>query len=390
MNMNRNILSIIVLFAVAPLLSQQYELGISYYDSNEYVEYIHGNIPLIISAPHGGEKKPSDIPDRSCNGCVYVNDTNTQELAREIADAIFKESGCYPHVILNRLHRSKLDANRAIREAADGDPTAEVAWQQYTDFINIAKDSINANFDKGLFIDLHGHAHDIQRLELGYLLSKNDLKLDDEDLSEASFVEKSSIKDLILKNPTYSLADFIRGEFSLGTDIERRGFDAVPSLQDLYPEDSESYFSGGYNTATYGSRNGGSIDAIQIECNQDVRFQESVRKGFAESLAQALKEFLELFYTGIGEVSSCYILATEEAETESISMYPNPVNELLYMDSEASYDMMIIDVFGRVVYEVSVHAGQSSHEVTNLEEGCYTIYLHNSTNEFYKKLLILR
>ena len=116
--------------------------GKSYFSNNNYIEYIADNSPFIVSAPHGGDLKPSDIPDRSCTACVTVKDGSTQELARDIANAVYKQTGCFPHIIINRLHRIKLDANREIVEAALGNPQAEQAWLAFQSYIDSAKTQI--------------------------------------------------------------------------------------------------------------------------------------------------------------------------------------------------------------------------------------------------------
>src|SRR5688572_23934921 len=54
--------------------------GQSHYGQNQYIEYLAGNLPVILSAPHGGRERPSDIPDREQG--TFAFDTNTQELAR--------------------------------------------------------------------------------------------------------------------------------------------------------------------------------------------------------------------------------------------------------------------------------------------------------------------
>ena len=179
-------------YLITPSLCQTYIPGESYFGQNDYIEFIAGNLPIVISAPHGGGLEPIEIPDRDCTGCVYVRDSRTQELVRQMSDAIFEEFGCYPYIIINRLHRKKLDANRDIGDAADGDPLAEQAWFDFHDFIETAKDSITGNFGKGLYLDLHGHGHDIQRLELGYRISKSELQLSDSELD--AFVDDASIK----------------------------------------------------------------------------------------------------------------------------------------------------------------------------------------------------
>ncbi|MDZ7933709.1 MAG: hypothetical protein U5M51_01795 [Emticicia sp.] len=62
-----------------------------------YVEYNKGNLPIIITAPHGGYLKPTTISDRNCTNCSYVQDANTQELARTIDSLFFVKTGCHTH-----------------------------------------------------------------------------------------------------------------------------------------------------------------------------------------------------------------------------------------------------------------------------------------------------
>ena len=174
---------------------------------------------------------------------------------RDRYDAIFEEFGCYPHVIINRLHRIKLDANREIVEAANGNSLAEQAWNEFHDFIDDSKISINTQFEKGIYIDLHGHGHDIQRLELGYLMSKTMLQSADLVLNEESNIDLSSIMNLVHDNlEGLNHSELIRGETSLGEFYEMENYPAVPSQTDPFPIGSEPYFSGGYNTLRHGSR----------------------------------------------------------------------------------------------------------------------------------------
>ena len=60
--------------------------GRGQFGEKNYIEYLPGDLPLVISAPHGGREKPEEIPSRT-QGVVDI-DTNTQELARTIADEI--------------------------------------------------------------------------------------------------------------------------------------------------------------------------------------------------------------------------------------------------------------------------------------------------------------
>ena len=100
------------------------------------------------------------------------------ELGRYILEEIKKATGgnCLPHLVINRLRRTKLDANRDLFEAALGNPDAINAWYAFHRFIDSAKMQVFNQSGKGLLIDLHGHGHGIQRLELGYLLSGSNLR----------------------------------------------------------------------------------------------------------------------------------------------------------------------------------------------------------------------
>ena len=82
---------------------------------------------------------------------MTARDRNTQELARAVALAIRELCGGVPHVVINRLHRVKLDANREVVEAAQGNPFAERAWKEHHAFIDAAKHAENWAFSPRLF-----------------------------------------------------------------------------------------------------------------------------------------------------------------------------------------------------------------------------------------------
>ncbi len=110
--------------------AQTYTSGNTYYDSTGFVEYRAGNIPIIISAPHGGILEPTNIPDLSCNGTPSsFIDSYTKQIAEGLYTTIFQETGCYPHVIFNLMHKKKFNANRDITKAACADSIVEQAWQ---------------------------------------------------------------------------------------------------------------------------------------------------------------------------------------------------------------------------------------------------------------------
>ncbi|MFK7921083.1 MAG: choice-of-anchor Q domain-containing protein [Bacteroidia bacterium] len=276
----------------------QYSPGNAYFGTNNYVEYQAGNLPIIVSVPHGGYLEPATIADRVCSNCVTVRDSRTQELSYDIRTAIYRVYGGYPHIIINKLARIKFDANREIVEAALGDPEAETAWYEYHDFIQAAKDSCVANFGSAIFIDLHGHGHPIQRIELGYLLSKTRLQDADGTLDADNRQDDSSIRHLKnVLNPSISFAEILRGNECMGEFLVKRGYPSVPSASDVAPLPADSYFSGGYNTARHGSRDSSQINSMQFELNwTGVRDSDANRKSFARALACASRSFLDQWY----------------------------------------------------------------------------------------------
>jgi hypothetical protein len=265
----------------------------TYRGRGAYIELTAGSLPLVLSAPHGGALTPAELPDRTSG--ETVTDTNTLELALAIAAAFEERTGKRPHLVLCQLERTKLDANRDIGEAAQGNPLAEVAWREWHGFLTAARAAVEEG-GPGLYIDLHGHGHAILRLELGYLLTASELALSDAQLNSPALTSRSSIRALATRSPA-GLAGLLRGPSSLGALLEARGYAAVPSASQPAPGSSDPYFSGGYDTGRHGSRTDGMVDAIQIEAHRvGVRDTESNRAAFANALVQVLQDYLRAHY----------------------------------------------------------------------------------------------
>jgi N-formylglutamate amidohydrolase len=265
--------------------------------SSGYIEFMPGNMPLIISIPHGGYLIPEEIPDRPCINCAKNQDIYTLEIGLGIRTAIYKQTGFYPFIVINHLHRTRLDPNRNVEEAASGNELAEGAWKEFHWLIDSAIAEVEREFGKGLYIDLHGHRHDIKRIELGYLLSGEELQLEDELLNHETFAGYSSIRNLAKDNlKGLSFTDLLRGDFSLGSIMEELGYSAVPSATTPFPRSNEPFFSGGYNTMVHGSSGGGKVDGIQIELDLELRSDLNKRADLENDLAEALVEFLKIHY----------------------------------------------------------------------------------------------
>src|SRR5262245_60875676 len=110
----RSWLCLIVVLALSagPAAGQQYLPGQTYFGQKEYVEYLAGDLPVMVSAPHGGRIRPEEIPDRTEG--TFAFDTNTQELARAVAAELHARTGHWPHIIICKVSRRKVDCNREI------------------------------------------------------------------------------------------------------------------------------------------------------------------------------------------------------------------------------------------------------------------------------------
>jgi len=369
------------------VVAQPYIPGQAYFGANNYIEYLAGNLPLIISVPHGGILLPASIPDRDCDGCSYARDINTQELARAVYEAVHDQTGCWPHVIINRLHRRKLDANRDLPEAADGNPQAELAWTEFHQYIDAAKEATQLQFNKGFYIDLHGHAHDIQRLELGYLLTAAQLRYSDDSLNTSVLQSKSSIRFLIGHNLGHlTHAQMLRGPQSLGDLLMQRGIPSVPSSSDPYPEIGEAYFNGGYNTARHSSLPGGSIDGVQIESHWD-GFRDNTANiaRSADSLGAVLLNYFRLHYFGPLADDLCGSLAVPPDWTPTVpplfEIFPNPYCAEFYIrhhdTSGAKWTAQVFDFYGNLLRIKNLEPDVPIEIVPKKERNMYVVLLRN-------------
>ena len=262
--------------------------GSTYWGKQHFVECIAGNLPVIISVPHGGSLTPEFMPDRIFG--VTVRDGGTQEVARHMIEEFYKRTGKYPFVVLNNLHRKKLDANREEFEATAEDPIAGTAWNEYHAFIDSATQWIRKNFGRGLFIDLHGHNHPIEQIEIGYRLEEEDLALSDSCLNMKEIVEKSSMKN-ILKISSLSHADIIRGGASFGALFAKYSVPSTPSPSVPVPQ-SAQFFGGGYNVSRHAAEDPGIMFGVQIELNRKLR-TSSESNHTAVVLVDVILEFLD-------------------------------------------------------------------------------------------------
>jgi len=286
--------------------------GAPIFGEHGYVEYLLGDLPIVFSAPHGGYLTPDEVAERTVG--VRQADVNTQELARTVTEVIHERTGHRAHLIICHLHRSKLDANREIGEAAGDDLQAQQAWRDYHGFIEQARAAAVARFGSAFFIDLHGQGHPGQRVELGYLHSVEDLAREDSALDTPEVAAASSLR-LIAERSHLPYPEIMRGGSSLGALLEGLGFPCTPSPSAPHP--IAPYFRGGYSVERHCKVELDTV-GLQIECfRKGLRDTAEKRLAFAHALVTALEKFLPaqlgIALTGDGAAPGSPVSARERA-----------------------------------------------------------------------------
>ncbi|OZJ05038.1 hypothetical protein BZG36_02134 [Bifiguratus adelaidae] len=279
-------------------------MGLSRSDPN-YVTFHHGTLPLIIAAPHGGQRYPRHVKNRPSEPESNTKpDLFTREMALSVAHGVSKvwqERGGTqrPFVVVCDLARRKVDVNREWSEEVGPSPEAKATWKAYHGALNEAVEAVQRQFGAGLYLDLHGHAHPTNWIELGYNIPGPFLRLDDEALDELEILRQNTSIYGLLERTDMSLSEGIRGNRSFGHQWKERntGFEAVPSPQLPWPLPNDVYFKGGYSIQRHGSAHRKhSVDAIQVEMPRLARLHVDERAKVVAGLVDTVVWMLDQYY----------------------------------------------------------------------------------------------
>lgn len=238
-----------------------------FYRPSEYLTYKEGKTNLILAAPHGGSLKPLNIPYRKWG--KRSRDTYTRTLLRELVSIAYKK----PYYIYSNLHRSRLDLNRDIYEAAQNNRSAEKVWYNWQNTVTNFISQIRRQYIRGLFIDIHSH-NSSDKFQIGYGLPVKDyLRI----LSGKKVTALSTLSPLLFEDNQY---DILFGDGSFPNTLDKYGFEV------LIPSTDQEYLSGGRNIRVY---SGGGIGSIQIEC------PISILNDNLSNVALVLNDAIEIF-----------------------------------------------------------------------------------------------
>jgi len=237
-----------------------------------WVTFWAGTLPIILSAPHGGRESISGIPVREGRGVSQFTterDSNTAELAEQIAATLASQMDARPFLIVARFERKYIDANRAPGDAYE-DPIARPYYEAYHRSLEEACSMVRNRWGRGLLLDLHGQGVEKEIIFRGTANGKSVAELERRFGSEAITGGKSILGQLVLK-----------------------GYRVVPN----FAADTEHRYTGGYTIRNYGSHRPTGIDAIQLELGATLRERNRLKRtadDLAEAIAVFAKQYLSL------------------------------------------------------------------------------------------------
>lgn len=235
--------------------------------SNRYLQYLEGNTNIILTAPHGGGMKPVQIPKRKTG--TSTMDTYTRRLTNMIYSLFHDDDK--PDTLIADIHRSRVDLNRYLFSATDGNKKAIDIWKDWDISISSIKSFLRKRFNNIIYVDIHSH-NDGNYFELGYNLNAFDYLA----LERNGKTTKQTTMDSI----SGSVYDKLFGDYSIKKGLEWYGYEV------FRPSGDEVYFNGGRNVEVY---SGFGVGGIQIEC------PVSILKNDLESVAYSIKDCITTF-----------------------------------------------------------------------------------------------
>jgi len=239
-------------------------------DFRKYFEFAKGSVPVILSCPHGGYKKPKRIPDK-ING-LMIADKNTYFIAKLIIN-LLKKKGIDIYYILNKIHRSKVDLNRPPHSSSAFNKTSTEAnniFHAFHDQLNKASQECLVQFDKALVIDFHGFTRPYKKypdIIFGHIFGKT-----------LNLIQDTTAKACEKFWGCYQLEEEISKHFSIDNGFAESEFSLA--------------YSGGYITHQF--YNIKQVNTIQVEVAKNIRMDSSLTiklvKAFTTAIVKSINE----------------------------------------------------------------------------------------------------
>jgi len=133
--------------------------------TTNYTSYQSGDVPILISVPHGGSDEPASLTERttSYSGLVTNRELYLQDIAIGVADRLENTHGITPYLVLGDVHRKYIDYNRDETAAIGGSANeayetsaANTYYDEYHSRLDSYISTIQSSYTNGLLIDMHG------------------------------------------------------------------------------------------------------------------------------------------------------------------------------------------------------------------------------------------
>jgi len=243
----------------------------------DFISVQKGDLPIIISAPHGGTMAIPGVPERKGEGMktggagfFAGREENTELLAAAIAREIQSRLGKKPFFVIAKAHRKFVDANRPPEIGVEH-PRAREVSDAYRGTLAKFCDDVQTRFGCGLLIDVHGQGSARETVFRGTHNGATDAML-----------------------PKIAGEKIHSGPQSLAGLLVARSIHMKPT--DTNAENAG--FTGGDITRGSGKHEG--IGAVQCEFGMDFRTKDAL-KGTSEKFADAIADFAKLHLLGKGD-----------------------------------------------------------------------------------------
>jgi N-formylglutamate amidohydrolase len=228
-----------------------------------------GNLPILLTVPHGGLEAIPGVPVRSRG--ITGTDAYTIELAEGLAKHLENALGAQPYVVATRFSRKFIDANRPEAEAFES-PDAKPAYDAYHNRIRFFIAQIKERFPRGaVLLDIHGQSGDPDALHRG---TQNG----------------ATVADLLRSRGPAALT----GPNSILGVVQSKGYKVFPPNTTLGNPPEDRRYNGGYTVRTYGSSGPEGLDAFQLEVGRDLRRDAQFIAALGEAVVVFYKAYLDV------------------------------------------------------------------------------------------------
>ena len=229
-----------------------------------------GMLPIIFSAPHGGRQAIPEVALRRGAGVpqfTVERDNNTAELAELVASRIHERLGAKPFLVIAKFERKYVDANRSESAAFEA-AAAKAHYDAYHQALDAAVKKSAHGWNAGVLLDIHGQGA----------------------VADTIFRGTDNGRSVTALQRRFG-GDALTGPKSILGQLASKGYKIEPAGA---ANDRERRYTGGSTTRTYGSHQGTSIDAIQLEFGTNLRARDNLQRT-AEDVAHAIEVFAKAY-----------------------------------------------------------------------------------------------